>query len=138
MMLMNQAMLSGAVFLLIPECRRQQSSGGLEASVQLIHCPGCAGGATSSTHNTLLGAKVTVTDPAAAASAGQVREGGGGDVFPVCLYVCALVCMCVCVCVYAFVLVSLCPVVYKAEQYRHNRTHIIIMMMGTMQTIEHT
>ena len=97
MTLMNHTMLSDAVFLLIPECRRQQSSGGLEASVQLIHCPGCAGGATSSTLNTLLGAKVTVTDPAAAASAGQVREGEGGGVFPVCALVCVCVCVCICV-----------------------------------------
>ena len=61
------------LLMLIPDCRRQQSCGGLEASVQLVHCPGCAGGAMTSTANTLLGAMVTLTDPAAATSTGQVR-----------------------------------------------------------------
>ena len=54
------------------ECRRQQSAG-VEASVQLIHCPGCKDADPLSTgSSTLLGARVTLTDTAATVSTGQV------------------------------------------------------------------
>ena len=60
------------------------------------------------------------------------RGGGRGRISCVC----ACMCVCVCVCLYAFVLVSLCPVVYKAEQYRHNRTHLTLSSLKTATAVE--
>ncbi|KAK7088030.1 Fanconi anemia group J protein homolog isoform X2 [Littorina saxatilis] len=56
----------------VGDCRKQQSSGGVEASVQLIRCPGCISDDASSSAISLLGAKVTLTDAAAATSTGQM------------------------------------------------------------------